>query len=308
MRKLLLAALLALFLAQLPLAASVCSSKSPLSDAERQYGISYSYDCRENLLIVKVLDSSGAPLNGVRVGLIDQNPPLANNSYTNTNADGLAGFSLEKGGNYFIFAYAYGACPGDGRFLPSMELCDPGGNPILQNPRNESNSAKNETPPGNLSDWISPRSLVRNFTIINRPVPQSLPKPGTPQEALSAEASLALSEAQRDISSALSASFGRQDGNITSALSLLALAQNAFANEDYTGSRALAAQASSILSAGRVKSGGNSSSQQPMAAQKGGLSIADAATEGMLLNALAILGAVLVLWGVYYLIPKGPLD
>jgi len=304
----LFAALLALCLLPLPHAASVCDSKSPLSDLEKQYRISYSYDCRENLLLVKVLDSSGAPLNGVRVGLIDQNPPLVNNTYTNANADGLAGFSLEEGGDFFLFAYAYGACPGDGRFMPSLMLCDSNGVPIQQGAANETSAAGNESAfIVNETAWVSPRSLVRNFTVLDRPRPPSLPKPGAASEALSAEASLALKGAQNAISSALSSSYGRQDGNITSALSLLALAENAFANEDYALSRALAAQASSMLSPGLAPRL-NQSRQPPIAAPKGGLSISDAETEGMLLNILAALGAIFVLWGLYYLFPKGPLD
>ncbi|GEM_PF-3375374 len=299
-----------LLFAGLPLADSVCmQNASSLTDAQKPYKIGYSYECPSGVLSVAVQDSGGTPAAGVRIVLLDQSPPYQNETYATADSSGAASFQISEGGNYFVFAFSYGHCPGDGRALPTLPSCK-------QTPPNESSapaaSNQSSSPSSeNQSAWVSPNSLVghaRNFTLIQDVKQKPASNPGEETARQSLDASAAISSAQKSISEASALSGGRMTENITIALSFLGDAQRAYIAENYLLAKNLSQKASDLLKQKAAKLPAKPASAGGQVAVSGGLFGLDLSSQETLFAVIAILGAIAILWGIYHLIPKGPLD
>lgn len=295
-RIILFAAVLFAF-SQFSYAASICNSGNDLSSSQKEISFSYSFSCPTGALSVKIIDSTKQPAAGIRIGLLDQTPPINETLYAQADSGGAASFTVPEGGDYFLFTLEYGACPGDGRFLPSLPDCT-GKTAAMQNQtaQNQSSGA-GQIPGGNASseEGLQPSAL----SVIHPP--QALPRPGSAAYQESMNALDRLVSAQKTIGSAVATLGNTPSSEIESALHSLRRAQEEYARENYASSKQYADEAVSYAKGALSPKNQTSSTIQNLG-EPGTEAYSYFFWGGMILVAMA------AIWAIYKLIPKGALD
>ncbi len=281
-----------LLLLALPLhSASICNSARELSPLQKELSFSYSHSCPLGILTVKITDSTKQPVSGIRVGLLDQTPPINDTIYEIADADGKVTFALPDGGDYFVFNVDYGKCPQDGRFLPTLDSCT-SPKKAAYAPANNSSSpaAPPPSPPSGPPDALK---LVQK--------PQPLPKPGSYLYQQSVSALDAIVTAQKLIGNAVSSLGNAPSPAIEGALFELRLAQQEYALENFNSSKSHADGAASLAKAAIAKN--------PSTKAQAPISNSQPQELPSLIFWIGLsIGVALVAFAIYKLLPKGALD